>query len=144
MYQQAVDRSMLGVKTADYVQVQYAKLGPDAPMEDWGEYAFHNAWMNRMTASPGECRFVRIVKNDMEPTIQRGGVVLIDPQRKQPNGGIFAFQLDGNLLVRRLAEADGLISITADNRAYSSLAAKLENIRILGQAIWQGSTLTNG
>lgn len=142
MHQRPVDRSMLGVKASDYVQVQYATGGADGPMEDWGEYAFRSSWLRQMTTSPGECRFVRIAQNDMEPTIRRGGVVLIDPQLKQPNGGVFAFKLDGNLMVRRLAETDGLISITADNRAYSSMAARPEMVNVLGQAIWQCSTMT--
>ena len=141
MYQRAVDRSMLGVPMADFVQVRYEKDGADSLMEEWGEYAFLSGWLRRLSVPQGTCRLLRIVRDDMEPTLHRGGVALIDPDRQQPNGGIFAIRLDGNLLLRRLAEVDGMISITADNRAYSSGAAKRSDLAIVGQAVWQSSIL---
>ena len=132
---------MLGVPMANFVQVQHVKDGTDGPMEEWGEFAFHNGWLRRLNVPQGTCRLLRIVRDDMEPTLHRGGVALIDPDRQQPDGGIFAIRLDDTLLLRRLAEVDGMISITADNRAYSSMAAKLDRLDILGQAIWQSSLL---
>lgn len=137
----ATDRSMLGVPMSDFIQVRLVSRSTGGPVEDMGEIAFRVSWLRERTNSPGECRLVRIIRDDMEPTLCHGAMVLIDSHRQQPDGGIFAFRLDGDLMVRRLAAVGGMVSITADNRSYSSMAAARDRLDILGQAIWQGSTL---
>ncbi|MDQ7775391.1 MAG: S24 family peptidase [Paracoccus aminovorans] len=139
-----VDRSMLGVPMADFVQVRAWPKGRHDALEEIGEFAFHSSWLRRYTTSPGECYLFRTYGNEMEPTIRAGAIVLIDQQRRDPRpDGVFALRReDGGLNLRRLEPVDGKIVVRADNPAYS-LTLLSDRKRILGEVIWQSMAMVD-
>jgi phage repressor protein C with HTH and peptisase S24 domain len=57
--------------------------------------------------------------DSMEPTLRDGDYVLIDKTRLDRVSGIFAIELDGQVLIKRLQfKLDGTVKIISDNNRY--------------------------
>lgn len=78
--------------------------------------------------------------HNMYPTLINGDLVLVDISRTDPlPGKIFAFSIDGVVIVRRLDIKPGSYILMSDDPRHSSLEVQIHNfeeVKILGQIIW--------
>jgi len=66
-------------------------------------------------------KVIAIDGDSMEPTIRDGDFIIIDETKADKKGGIYALQLDGQLLVKRLQFLmDGTVKIMSDNDRYQT------------------------
>jgi len=66
-------------------------------------------------------KIVEVDGDSMEPTIKDGDYVVIDESKTEKSNGIYALQLDGQLLVKRLQfKLDGTVLIISDNDKYET------------------------
>lgn len=64
-------------------------------------------------------KIIEVDGDSMEPTIPNGSFIVIDETKSDKIDGIFAIQLDGQILVKRLQfKLDGTIKIISDNNHY--------------------------
>lgn len=92
-----------------------------------GRMAFSQRWMSANKLNSDLCALVPIIGDSMVPTISDGSFVLIHAAEKVPDRpGIFAFSIDDEVFVKRLAplwnetksKRIGLL-ISSDNPAYA-------------------------
>lgn len=87
--------------------------------------------------------------DNMEPTLPKHSMVLIDTSQTDiRSAGIFAFQEEGHLTLRRInPRLDGNVDVINDNHAYPSqilpLPSLLENprLRVAGRVIFVGNKI---
>ena len=66
-------------------------------------------------------KIIEVDGDSMEPTLYNGDFIIIDETKTNKIDGIYAIQLDGQLLVKRLEfNLDNTITIISDNSRYSS------------------------
>lgn len=81
-----------------------------------------------------------------EPKIPDGAVVLVNRgDRERLNGDLFAFRVDGELLIKRLERIEGVgILATADNPNFKpkqKVYASVIDFEVIGRAVWTGALL---
>lgn len=131
---------------------QYTANGSCGPgslndhVEVKGGLAFRRAWLRQRRLVPENLVVVTAEGDSMSPTVGHGAVVLIDKSQQQPvSGRVYAFQIDGELRIKRLVKsATGgwlLRSDSMDQRRYPEEAigdSDLERMTIVGRVVWQG------
>lgn len=90
-------------------------LARDADVED--AIAFNSQWLrSKIDCNPLDLSLVTVRGDSMYPTLQDGDLMLVDCQVMEPRDGIYVFQMEGDLLVKRLQRLPGgLLSVISDN-----------------------------
>lgn len=71
--------------------------------------------------------------------IANGDIVCFNKQSSIENGSIFAVEIDGSILLRRIYNNDDCIILQAENPAFSPIFIKKEKadkLQVLGKAIY--------
>lgn len=82
----------------------------------------------------------------MEPTIQKGDVVLIDASSTQLMADeIFALQMDEVVMIRRVRLSESVVTLAPDNPDHSQYfdiqLPRQANIHVIGRVFWRGGLL---
>ena len=99
--------------------------------------------LSRNNVYPPDASIVRVKGHSMESTLFHGDTILVDTSVKKPiNNGIFAFELEGDLRVKRFSKKlDGIWRVISDNPDKNRYCDEMismqvaENLRILGQVV---------
>ncbi len=109
-----------------------------------GHLAFREEWLARTCVNPEQCRSIRVRGRSMEPTLQPGTRILVDPQRtRRLRDRIFVVATADGVLVKRLARKDDdwlLVSDNDDQEAYPPIPWP-EGAVVRGQVMWTGKML---
>ncbi|MEO1133614.1 MAG: helix-turn-helix transcriptional regulator [Cyanobacteria bacterium J06639_1] len=79
--------------------------------------AFNAQWLRgKIDCNPENLSIVTVHGDSMYPTLQDGDLILVDSQVSEPRDDIYVFQMEGELLVKRLQRLPGgLLSVISDN-----------------------------
>lgn len=120
-------------------QVVYSE-GDNPPL------VFRADFLRRVGIASGNAVVVQAEGVSNEPKIPDGAVVLVNRgDRERLSGDLFAFRVDGELLIKRLERIDGVgILATADNPNYTPKQKVYRNpqdFEVIGKAVWMGTKL---
>lgn len=106
---------------------------------------FRADFLRKMGIPQGRA-FVAIAEGvSNEPKIYDGSVVLINGANKRLDGEFFAFRVNGELLIKRLEELDGVgLIATAENSTFKpkmKVYSNVEDFEIIGKVVWTGTVL---
>ena len=148
-----LETRLRGQVTEEFVSVPHLSVevgaGPgraNAVVENIGSLQFRRDFLRAAGVSPTHAAVVSVVGASMEPTFGDGAVLLLNTADKEPRPGrIYAFELDGEMLVKRFQKVDGLwhaVSDNADKEDHPDIVINGHNHpAIQGRAIWMGSKL---
>ena len=116
------------------------------PVPDMERVPFRRDWLRDRGINP---EYAQILTNrgDSMLEIEDGAPILIDTEPGKPlhNGCIYAFVLDGDLLVKRLSRnVDGTIDLISTNTVYPKQTIaqdRLDRLHIAGRVHWTGKWL---
>lgn len=79
----------------------------------------------------------------MEHTLNEDDLLLIDKSQRRPsNGHIYIVYVQGALIVKRLQMLpSGDVLVLSDNKLYPEERVSLEQLDIVGRAVWKGGIL---
>lgn len=134
-----------------YLQVPYydvhASAGNGAVVHEENvvdHLVFKRDWVVRgMGLDPKALALIDVRGDSMSPNINDGDLILLDtrPQARMTEG-IYAINLDGGLLVKRLRlRLSGAIDVISDNERYGTETIsgdQLAQLHIVGRVVWQG------
>lgn len=90
---------------------------------------------------PEQCVMLSISGDSMLPTLSDGDVVVVDRTRDMLDDGIFLFEMDGRLRVKRLQRvAGGAYVLISDNEKYQAVIVppnELNTLRIIGRCVFK-------
>ena len=114
--------------------------------DDHPPLVFRSDFLRKLGIAQGDAVVVQSVGISNEPTIPDGAVVLVNRGDKQRlNGDLFAFRVDGELLIKRLEMIDGVgILTTAENPNFKPKQKVYQNppdFEVIGRATWVGAVL---
>ncbi|WP_238897935.1 LexA family transcriptional regulator [Achromobacter xylosoxidans] len=113
--------------------------------DDLSRLAFRADFLRTVGAGPENSVSVTVDGSSMEPTIPDGSTVLINMRAKSIlPGKIYAFRLDGQLLIKRLYhDSRGTVMARSDNPEFDDLRISDDcaDFEILGRAFWMGAKL---
>lgn len=109
--------------------------------------SFRAEWVrNTLGVSVRDLALISVIGDSMEPTLSEGDVVLLDmTTRSVLDGSIYALQLNGGLLVKRIQrKLDGSVVVKSDNARYDTETVsedKADRLKIIGRVVWVGRRL---
>lgn len=109
--------------------------------------SFRADWVrSSLGVSVGDLALISVIGDSMEPSLSEGDVVLLDmTTRSVLDGSIYALQLNGGLLVKRIQRMlDGSLIVKSDNARYDTETVSEENaerLKIIGRVVWVGRRL---
>lgn len=109
--------------------------------------SFRAEWVrNTLGVSVRDLALISVIGDSMEPTLSEGDVVLLDMTTKSVlDGSIYALQLNGGLLVKRIQrKLDGSVVVKSDNPRYDQEEVsedKADRLKIIGRVVWVGRRL---
>lgn len=112
-----------------------------------GALLFSEAWLRTMGLKPERLLLVRVSGDSMLPTLQPGSTVMIDTTATRVTSGIYAINLGGAAMVKRLqALLGGVIRVISDNPAYDAFqikrhAAETDGFSIIGRVVWHAGAV---
>ncbi len=114
--------------------------------DDHTHLVFRADFLRRMGVAIGNAVVVEADGVSNEPKIPDGAVVLVNRgDRERLNGDLFAFRVDGELLIKRLEMIDGVgILATAENPHFKPKQVVYRNppdFEVIGKAVWTGALL---
>lgn len=114
--------------------------------EDKPPLVFRVDFLRKLGVKNGDAVVVDSVGISNEPKIPDGAVVLVNRgDRERLNGELFAFRVNGELLIKRLERIDGVgILATADNPNFKpkqKVYANAIDFEVIGRAVWTGALL---
>ena len=109
-----------------------------------GHLVFREDWLARKCINSEQCNTIQVRGDAMEPTLQAGARILVDPQRtRRLSNRIFVVSTEDGLIVKRLAR-DGddwlLVSDNEDQETYPPVPWP-EDAIVRGEVMWTGKTL---
>ena len=104
---------------------------------------FKRDWIVRsMGLDPRRLALIDVRGDSMAPTINDGDLILLDTREAQQTEGIYAINLAGGLLVKRLRlRLSGAVEVISDNERYGTETIsgdQLAQLHIVGRVVWQG------
>lgn len=105
---------------------------------------FKRDWVVRgMGLDPKALALIDVRGDSMSPTINDGDLILLDTREThQVTEGIYAINLAGGLLVKRLRlRLSGAVEVASDNERYGTETIsgdQLAQLHIVGRVVWQG------
>lgn len=109
--------------------------------------SFRADWVsNTLGVSVRDLALISVIGDSMEPSLSEGDVVLLDmTTRSVVDGSIYALQLNGGLLVKRIQrKLDGSLVVKSDNARYDTETVsedKADQLKIIGRVVWVGRRL---
>lgn len=109
--------------------------------------SFRAEWVrNSLGVSVRDLALISVIGDSMEPTLSEGDVVLLDMTTKGVmDGSIYALQLNGGLLVKRIQrKLNGSIVVKPDNPRYDTEIISEDSadlLKIIGRVVWVGRRL---
>jgi phage repressor protein C with HTH and peptisase S24 domain len=108
--------------------------------------AFQAGFINDVASgSPDALAVIGVEGDSMLPTLADGDQIMVDTDdRHRLRDGIYVFEADGALLVKRLSisPASRRLSIRSDNDAYPSWDdCDPDSVRVIGRVVWMGRRL---
>ncbi|WP_321530434.1 S24 family peptidase [uncultured Desulfuromonas sp.] len=105
--------------------------------------AFKRSWIKSQGLNPEQLSLVSVRGDSMEPTIKEGAMLLVEKNNSPPGEGIYVFEGEHGLLVRRTQynPFDHTLSLFCDNPHYTPLTAKsgqINDLKLLGRVVWIG------
>ena len=83
-------------------------------------------------------------KDDMEPTILKGAVTIVNAKEKTGNG-LFLIEMNGERFIRRLENVltgTDVVNVMCDSKKYKEwFAMNRAEFNIIGQVVWAGSSI---
>ncbi len=104
---------------------------------------FKTEWLKRMGVAPEHAALVTVMGDSMHPTLDSGNIMLLDlSDEKLRDGKIYALQVDGGLLIKRVQlRHNGAVTLKSDNPQYESYglsAEEAKELRVVGRLVWAG------
>lgn len=95
-----------------------------------GIMSFEYRWLRDLGVNPETAGLIYAQGDSMFPTIQDGAVMVVDhSQREIQNGCIYAFNIDGDLVVKRIERLwDKTINLISDNPRYATKNLKPKQV----------------
>jgi len=109
--------------------------------------AVNSNWITGvLRRNPTDLCLVEAVGDGMSPTICRGDLLLVDfSQRRLHDGGLFIFDVAGELMVKRVARSvRGTLRVLSDNARYPAEEIPAEDastLTVTGEVAWIGNKL---
>lgn len=109
--------------------------------------SFRAEWVKiALGVSVRDLALISVIGDSMEPALSEGDVVLLDLTTKSVlDGSIYALQLNGGLLVKRIQRMlDGSLVVKSDNPRYDTevvTEGKADLVKIVGRVVWIGKRL---
>lgn len=113
-------------------------------VEEIARLPFSRAMLRHYGVKPENAHFIRISGDSMFPTLQDGGVAIVDASKKLPQDGlIYAFVLNNEVVVKRFqAGLRGSAMLISDNPRYAPLElTSADEIRVEGRVFFAGGGL---
>jgi phage repressor protein C with HTH and peptisase S24 domain len=107
---------------------------------------FSRQLLQRLGVRRESAQFIQHTGDSMSPTLQDGGISLVDTSRTRPRDGkIYALMIGEDLVIKRLqisARGLTLISDNADKYQPETISGdELERVKIMGQVFWSGGVV---
>jgi phage repressor protein C with HTH and peptisase S24 domain len=107
--------------------------------------ALRREWIvQRLRANPDDLAFVTVKEESMAPTLANGDLALVDcGARTVDEDGIYVFQQDASLRIRRVQRLDGnRFQALSDNPRYLPFTFRLTaRFSIVGRVVWVGKRI---
>lgn len=109
--------------------------------------SFRADWVrSTLGVSVRDLALISVIGDSMEPSLSEGDVVLLDmTTRSVLDGSIYALQLNGGLLVKRIQRMlDGSLVVKPDNPRYDTEIISEDSadlLKIIGRVVWVGRRL---
>lgn len=117
-------------------------LGEGDPLA--GIERFPATMVARLSLNPDALSMIVARGDSMLPTLADGDDILVDTadRRIGRRPAIFVLRIDGAVVVKRLALADGQVAIASDNPAADPIApVALDRVEVIGRVVWLGRKL---
>ncbi|NJK62365.1 MAG: helix-turn-helix transcriptional regulator [Synechococcaceae cyanobacterium SM2_3_1] len=90
---------------------------------------FDAQWLRtKIKGSPADLSLITVQGDSMAPTLQPGDMIFVDHKITDLRDGIYVFQMDGNLLVKRLQKLPGSqVSVISDNPRFPPFTLDLND-----------------
>lgn len=104
---------------------------------------FLRKWLRAKGLHEKDLGLVRVHGDSMEHTLNEDDLLLIDKSQRRPsNGHIYIVYVQGALIVKRLQMLpSGDVLVLSDNKLYPEERVSLEQLDIVGRAVWKGGIL---
>ena len=91
--------------------------------------AFDRQWLrSKLGSNPTHLTLVTVNGDSMAPTLVDGDTIFVDGQVSELRDGIYVFQMNGDLLVKRLQKLPGsLVSVISDNPKFQSFTVDMND-----------------
>lgn len=109
--------------------------------------SFRADWVrSTLGVSVRDLALISVIGDSMEPSLSEGDVVLLDMTTTSVlDGSIYALQLNGGLLVKRIQRMlDGSLVVKSDNARYDTETVsedKADRLKVIGRVVWVGRRL---
>jgi phage repressor protein C with HTH and peptisase S24 domain len=133
---------------ADFVQIQMVKLRLSAgitgyqaePEErDGGTLGLRRAWIERHGLNAAHLIAILVKGESMEPSLYEDDIVIVDTLDTKPvDGAVYAFNYEGEAVVKRLTRDAGQWWLTSDNpdqRRYHRKLCKGAECLLIGRVV---------
>ncbi len=92
--------------------------------------AFDSQWLRaKLNSNVSRLSLVTVKGDSMSPTLEDGDMIFVDHSSTDFRDGIYVFQMEGDLLVKRLQKLPGsLLSVISDNPKFSPFTLDLNDV----------------
>jgi phage repressor protein C with HTH and peptisase S24 domain len=103
---------------------------------------FRREWIqSRLRSNPDNLRMLHMHGDDMEPTLNKGDMVLVDISKKNPSPpGLFVIYDGLGFVVKRLEyisqSVPPRLTVLSDNTTYKAYERGLSETHIIGRVVW--------
>ena len=91
--------------------------------------AFDRQWLrSKLGSNPSKLTLVTVSGDSMSPTLMDGDTIFVDRQVDELRDGIYVFQMNGDLLVKRLQKLPGsMVSVISDNPKFQTFTINMHD-----------------
>jgi phage repressor protein C with HTH and peptisase S24 domain len=132
----------------DFLQIPMVKLRLQAGMtgfqtepdrRDGGTVGVRKSWIDRAGLDPAGLIAIQVRGDSMEPSLYEDDIVVINTHDKKPvDGSVYAFNYEGESVVKRLSRDAGMWWLTSDNpdqRKYHRKVCQGDDCLIIGKVV---------
>ena len=130
-------------KEAGLVRVPVFDTVTAVAEEPTGFVQFPSTFLERL-GDPGELQMMLVVGDSMNPELQAGEYVMIDPTQTRLSEGLVLAEVDGQLIIKRLRiVGSGFIELISSNPLYDPVRIRIDepSFAIRGRVVWAGRSI---